>query len=92
MATQQESTGQTYPVYICDLCGKRQDLVGRCQGCGHPQLRELQVGAEEYCFFLGHDGGEMLVPNSAREEGTHFVSHEYLFRCARCGFESRTRR
>lgn len=109
MATQQETTGQTYPVYVCDLCSNRQNLLGRCQRCSYPQLRELQVGAVEYCFIFGHDGGTMCVPGSAREEGTQFVplvedgltiggrdeivySYEYLFRCARCGHESRTRR
>lgn len=100
----------SYTVNVCDLCGNRQGVaMTRCTSCNHPALIPTEISVTEYCALVGHNGGEMCVPDSAREEGTRFVplvedgltiggrdetvySCEYLFRCARCGFESRTRR
>lgn len=99
-----------HTAYQCELCKHlHREQVPRCRKCGYPKLAVLTLTAQEFCAQFGHDGGEVLVPDTARYERTEFVpleedgitiggsdkrvySHEYLFRCARCGFEQRTRR
>jgi len=101
---------QEYIVNVCDLCGKKQGTIRkRCAACNHPSLTETAIPVTEYCVLVGHDGGEMCLPDSARKERVQFVplvedgltiggrdediySYEYLFSCARCGFEQQTRR
>lgn len=45
----------------------------RCEKCDYPALTPKEISVAEYCALVGHDGGEMSVPDSAREEGTRFV-------------------
>ena len=99
-----------YAAFKCALCGELHEThVTRCTTCNHPVIRNVHLGAREYCSHFGHDGGEMRVPHTERflrretvyreEDGCvlgmgsdeNVYSHEYLFRCARCGHERRTR-
>lgn len=96
--------------YRCELCKHvHREQVVRCTKCDYPTLAVLTMTAKQFCKELGHDGGEICLPDTARYERTEFVpyvedgctiggsderiySYKYLFRCARCGFEQRTRR
>ena len=91
--------------YRCAHCEEvHQYNVTRCTKCKYPVLEEFSMSPEEYCRRYGHDAGEKLIPGTGRQEGTKWVddpecpyreqvwTHEYEFKCARCGLTKTIRK
>lgn len=92
----------------CGLCTRLQKARhDRCKFCNYPNLQEISLDPREYCKAFGHNGGTVRIEGTSKNEGYHHCnhdageyclcdtykySHEYLFKCARCGYEKRYRK